>query len=127
MGESTMASHVKLSDTPRDAGIALHARGLALTESNRGILRQILTTTLGRFAHRIRDIHVWLDDVNGPRGGMHIRCRIDVQFRPRGRNWVSALAIDEYSAVAKAAVRALELVDRRIKKARTRRRQLVRQ
>lgn len=122
-----MASYVKLSDMPRGVRLTLHARGLTLTESIEVVLRQNLTTILGRFAHRIRNIHVLLDDVNGPRGGVHIRCRIGLRFRPRGRISVSALAVDEYSAVAKAATRARELVDRRFKKARTRRRQLVRQ
>jgi hypothetical protein len=69
---------------------------------------------------------VWLKDVNGPRGGIVTHCRIDVELLPRGPISVSGLAAEEYAALAKAAVRACESVDRRIKKARARRRQLVR-
>jgi hypothetical protein len=72
----------------------------------------------------VRKIDVWLEDVNGPRGGLDIRCRIDIEFRPRGIISVTALAIDEFAAAAKAAARAREIVDRRIKKLRTQRRQL---
>ena len=74
----------------------------------------------------MRTIRVWLEDVNGPRGGVDIRCRIEVHFRPRGSINVSALAIDEYAATAGAAARARELVDRRVKRVRSRRRELLR-
>jgi hypothetical protein len=71
-------------------------------------------------------IRVSLEDVNGPQGGVDIRCRIEAYFRPRGSITVSALAIDEYSATAEAATRARELVDRRVKRIRSRRRAQIR-
>jgi hypothetical protein len=124
--ELYMATHRLLSDTSRGTHYSLRARGVLLTKKHRLAVRRILTSTLGRFERRVRKLHVWIEDVNGPRGGVDIRCRIDIEFRPRGTISVSALAIDEFSAAAKAAARARELVDRRIKKVRTQRRQLVR-
>jgi hypothetical protein len=97
-----------------------------LSKSHRGAISGILASALGRFERRVRTIHVWLEDVNGPRGGIDIRCRIDIDLRPRGTFSVAALAADELTATAEAAVRARELVDRRIKKLRAQRRQLVR-
>ncbi len=86
----------------------------------------MLASALGRFARRVRTVRVWLEDVNGPRGGVDTRCRIEVHFRPRGSITVSALATDEYAATAEAAARARELVDRRVKRDRSRRRELLR-
>jgi hypothetical protein len=121
-----MASYVTLFNEPREVRLSLGSRGLAVTKALRVATRRVLTSTLARFARRIRAIVVWLEDVNGPRGGIDTRCRIDIDLRPRGRISVFASGTDEYAAIAKAAVRARELVDRRVKKARARRRQLVR-
>jgi hypothetical protein len=105
---------------------SLQARGLRLTRKHRQEVRRILTSALGRFEHRMRTVRVWLEDVNGPRGGVGNHCRIDIEFRPRGVISVSASASDELAAAAKAANRAREVVDRRVKKLRSRRRQAVR-
>jgi hypothetical protein len=74
----------------------------------------------------VGSVHLSLEDVNGPRGGVDTRCRIGVRFRPRGSITVSTLAVNEYVATAEAATRARELVDRRLKKLRSRRRELLR-
>ena len=121
-----MALYLKLSDTARDIRLSVRSRGLSLTTPFRRQLVRILTSALGRFARRIRAIHLWLEDVNGPRGGVDVRCRIDIYCQPRGRISVSALAADEYAATAQAAGRAREQVDRGIKRARSRRHRLAR-
>ena len=121
-----MPSHRLPSDTSRDIHFTVHARGIELKNSHRRTIRRILASALGRFTRRVRTIRVWLEDVNGPRGGVDIRCRIDVYFRPRGSITVSALATDEFAATAGAAARARELVDRRVKRVRSRRRELLR-
>jgi hypothetical protein len=121
-----MRLDVNLFSTPHEVRFSLQARGLLVTKSLRSAAQRILTRTLARFGRRIRAIHVWLEDVNGPRDGVDIRCRIDVELRPHGRISVSSLATDEYAATAKAAVRVRELVDRRVKKTRARHRRLVR-
>jgi hypothetical protein len=86
-------------------------------------LAETVTGALARFTCRIQAIHVWLEDVNGPHGGLDVRCRVEVKFKSRGRICVSALAADEYAATAKATIRAREQVDRQVKRARSRRRQ----
>jgi hypothetical protein len=121
-----MATYRPLSDASREIHFTVQARGIELKTTHRSAIRRILASALGRFSRRVRNIRVLLEDVNGPRGGMDIRCRIDVHFRPRGRITVAAQAIDEYVATARAASRARELVDRRVKRARSRRRELIR-
>ena len=121
-----MATHRLPSNTTHEIDFTVHARGIELKNSHRRTIRRILASALGRFARRVRTIRVWLEDVNGPRGGVDIRCRIEVHFRPRGSITVSALATDKYAATAAAAARARELVDRRVKRVRSRRRELLR-
>ena len=105
---------------------SVQTRGLGATKSLHSAVGRILSGTFDRFAPRIRSVQVWLEDVNGPRGGMDNRCRIDVEMRPRGRFTVSAVANNEYAATAEAAIRARETMDRQIKRARSRRRRLTR-
>ena len=121
-----MAMYLSLSDNARDVRLSVRFRRVALTKGYRAAVRRILVSTLGRLAGHIRAIQVWVEDVNGPRGGIDIRCRIGVDLRPRGRISVSAMAADEFSATAKAAVRTRELVDRRVKRTRHLRRHVVR-
>jgi putative sigma-54 modulation protein len=121
-----MAIHLPLTAKTLVSCLSVQSRGLSLTTPFRCWLAKTMTGALGRFAYRIQAIHIWLEDVNGPRGGIDVRCRIEVKFQSQGRISVSALAADEYAATAKAAIRAREQVDRRIKRARSRRRQLTR-
>lgn len=113
-------------DGARGVPVTVHARGVDLESSHHRAIRRILSSALGRFAGRTRTIHVLLEDVNGPRGGVDVRCRMEVHLRPRGSITVSALATDEYVAIAEAAARAREIVDRRVKKVRSRRRAVLR-
>jgi hypothetical protein len=124
--ETLMATSRPVSHVSLEIPFTVHVRGLELKNSHRRAIRRILGSALGRFSRRVRRLRVSLEDVNGPRGGMDIRCRIEVHLRPRGTIVVSDLAIDEYTATARAASRARELVDRRAKRIRSRRREPVR-
>lgn len=41
----------------------------------------ILTTALARFAHRLKRVSVYVEDVNGPRGGVDKQCRCVLHLR----------------------------------------------
>ena len=107
---------------PHRTRLSLMTKGVTHSKALRRHVDRSLNTSLGRFNRRTRDVAVWLEDVNGPRGGIDMRCRIDVRLNPRGRVSVNAQASNEYAAVVKATNRARILLDRRYKKARTRRR-----
>jgi putative sigma-54 modulation protein len=102
--------------------LSVEARGIAVTQTLRTIVNRILFTSLDRFIHRTREIIVWLEDINGPRGGVDTRCRLNVCLQPSGRLTASARVANEFAAVAKAANRARLLLDRKWKRATTRRR-----
>jgi putative sigma-54 modulation protein len=96
------------------------------TQEFQSVAPRTIASALGRFRERIRSISVWIEDVNGPRGGIDVWCRIEVQFVRRGRVSVSSMGRDQYTALSKAAMRARERIDRQIKKTRAARRQLLR-
>jgi hypothetical protein len=102
--------------------ISVQARGIRRTEKLQNAVYHIVNTSLARFMDRIRDVVVWLDDVNGPRGGIDVQCRIEVRLWPRSHLIATACEADEYVAVAKAVNRAKILLDRKYKRARSRRR-----
>lgn len=74
--------------------------------------------TLRRYAKRIRDVRVWLDDVNGPRGGIDSLCRIQVRLAGPGTSTVESRAGTVHAAVAMAIDRAKKTIDRKLKRRR---------
>jgi hypothetical protein len=62
--------------------------------------------TLGRFGDRIRRVGVWIQDENGPRGGVDQRCWVEVELRPKGRVHARAFGVDPLMAVTGASRRA---------------------
>jgi ribosome-associated translation inhibitor RaiA len=74
-------------------------------------------------AARVSGVMVRLRDVNGPRGGVDMGCRIAVWLRGRGTVVVDAVERDLYAAVDSAAAKLRESVRRRLKPSRTHRRE----
>jgi putative sigma-54 modulation protein len=119
-----MRSYLNFPNTDRSPRLSVQTRGLFVERAFREVVPQILAAVLSQSARRIRGIKVWLEDVNGPRGGVDIRCRIELSLSPRGRVTATSLAHDEYVAIANAASRAEALINSRIKRARTLRRRV---
>jgi hypothetical protein len=65
-----------------------------------------LRFALGRFDGRIGRVMVRISDVNGPRGGVDKRCRIEVSLIPRGVVRVEGLDRDPFALAAIVAKRA---------------------
>jgi hypothetical protein len=100
----------------------LQSRGLMPDSDLPQAARGILGASLGKFARRIRMVHVWLEDINGPRGGIDTQCRIDIQIRPHGKILASAIGTNDRTALTKAGARAERLLDRRTKRSRDQKR-----
>jgi len=77
-------------------------------------VRTRLFFALERFAARLTDVHVRFDDVNGPRGGQDMRCRIEIRLRGAGKLQVEARADDALAAVDQASSRAKRAVARAV-------------
>jgi hypothetical protein len=105
------------------APLSVKTRGVALTDDLLRLVRGSVCAAVGRFAGRIAEVFVWIEDTNGPRGGMDTRCRMDLRFTRRGRLTVSAVATNEFAAVGRAANRARVRLVRAFQKGRNGRRQ----
>jgi len=75
---------------------------------------------LRRYARRISEVRVWLDDANGPRGGIDRSCRIQVELLSAGTWTVESRAGTVYAALAGAIERVKMTIDRALKRRRRR-------
>ena len=78
-----------------------------------------LATIFGRFRERIGAVGVYLDDVNGPRGGIDKRCRVELTCFPRDRITATASATLAERAVNAALRRARTLLLRKLRRERS--------
>jgi hypothetical protein len=102
--------------------IQLRSQGIEVSEGLRAHAERCVGFALRRFGSRIDRVSVWLEDVNGPDGGVDKRCGIAVRLRPTGGAFVAKSAPDAYVAVGRAAGRAGSAVARRIARQQERRR-----
>lgn len=65
-----------------------------------------LRFALDRFVPRIADVHLRLEDLNGPRGGVDKQCRLDVLGLPSWRIQVQGEGKTFNDAIDAAAARA---------------------
>jgi ribosome-associated translation inhibitor RaiA len=100
----------------------IRRRGVKVTKELRNYLKDRLQFALSRFGRHIDLIRVYLQDLNGPRGGMDKKCRIVVALPPRGRVVVSGADTGLHSAITETANRAGFAVRRHVKRRRTHRR-----
>lgn len=112
-------------DTPTlepPMNISMHAQGLPLTNRLRDFVHVRLKLALGPLADRIRTVHVGLSDVNGPKGGEDVRCKIQATLSPYGRVLIQEQSPNPFTAVAQASRRAGHSLARRLDRLRTHRR-----
>ena len=60
--------------------VEIHAHQLVLSDSAKDRIRDRVSRGLARFDERVRAVHAWLSDENGPKGGVDAACRIQVQL-----------------------------------------------
>lgn len=77
-----------------------------------------LSFALGRFGRHIQAVKVQLSDLNGPRGGVDQRCRVEVSLASGGRLIVEDTQSYLYAAVSRAAERVGRVVARQLAKQR---------
>ena len=76
-----------------------------VSEGLHDFMTRRLHFALGRFAPEVERVTARVGDVNGPRGGMDKRCRMEVKLRGLGSVLSEACADDFEAAVAFAAER----------------------
>jgi hypothetical protein len=103
--------------------VQITTRHMALSKADRELVLSRIRFIWARLAHRVRSAVVSFDDLNGPRGGLDVQCRIKLVLRPGDEVNVSATAAFPGAAAGQAAERALRCVRARIRRRWARRRQ----
>ena len=85
--------------------IDVRGKGLSVTAGLRSFVERRVRLALGSRSERIDRVQVWLEDVNGPKGGDDKRCRVRVQGREVGERVVEARGADLGTTVFEAAER----------------------
>ncbi len=98
--------------------IVIQANGFVLTEALKTYTEQRLRATLGWAGERMRKLAVSLSDINGPRGGIDKRCKIQVQLGGGQEIVIEDTEADLYVAIDRAADRADRAVVRRVERMR---------
>ncbi len=97
------------------------ARNVTVGPFEMELIERCVEFALGRFASQVKKVEVCLDDLNGPRGGIDQRCRIDVWISPCIRKTVMGKGISVEAAVRQASSRITCIVRKDLARRRTRR------
>lgn len=79
--------------------LELRARHLPADPRLHELCDRHLLYALGRFEDQVRRVQLWMEDVNGPRGGRDLRCCLRVCLRRGG-----ALTVESVDARPEVAV-----------------------
>ena len=94
--------------------IEVSGNGITVTQGLRAYAARRLRFALGRFSSQVIRVHVRVADVNGPRGGIDVRCRIQVWGAGINELVVTVLAVDYPTAINAAADRIGGMVARQL-------------
>lgn len=97
----------------------IHANGFLLTDALRTFTEQRIATALGWASQHMRKLAVSLSDINGPRGGIDKRCRIQVQLGAGREVIIEDTENDLYAAINRATERADRAIVRQIQRKRS--------
>ena len=97
--------------------IRFRSRGLPKTSGLRELAETRLAFALSRFAPRVREVTIRLEDENGPKGGVDKSCRVSVDLGRLGMVFVEDVDSNLEPAVCRAAERAGQSVARAVERA----------
>jgi putative sigma-54 modulation protein len=98
--------------------LTIQANGFSLTAALRAHTEQRVAAALGWAKQHMRQLVVCLSDINGPRGGIDKRCRIQVQLGTGREVIIEDTEADLYLAISRATERADRAIARQIQRTR---------
>lgn len=99
--------------------MTIQTNGFQMTTALRAYTEQRLATALGWARHHMRKMAVSLSDINGPRGGVDKRCRIQVQLGGGREVIIDDVDANLYTAIDRAVDRADRAVVRKVERTRS--------
>lgn len=100
--------------------LRIQARNAEISRTFEKWIERRIWFALAKFGDRIRRISALLEDMNGPRGGVDQRCKIEVVLAPSARIAAEATDANAVAAVSRAADR----ITRRVRDALERQRSM---
>ena len=94
--------------------IEMRTRGVTATKELKAHVQRRMRFALHRFGERVRRLHVLLEDINGPKGGIDIHCKLRVELAGGGDMVIHENHQDPFSAVSRASERISHAVGRRV-------------
>lgn len=101
--------------------IQVFARNVTLAPGWMDFIERRLAFAIGRFASRIQEVVVRIQDLNGPRGGIDQQCHIDARILPCAWKSASGTGADLGTAITKAVDRIARCIRTDLDRRRTRR------
>jgi len=121
MAGRTVRPGVVGGEPPDGFQLQVRAHGFALTDGLRAYARGHVAAKLAKHARAIQAVTIRFDDVNGTKGGVDKRCRIEVMLPRRRPVVVEEADPDLRAAMDRAADRSERTVIRQIRRRRERR------
>lgn len=96
----------------------IQTNGFTLTEDIRSYTTQRLQFALDRNDQQITHVSVHLADINGPRGGVDKRCKINLTLVGQNNIVIEDTEADLYVAIDRASERCARTLTRRLERSR---------
>jgi ribosomal subunit interface protein len=94
----------------------IRARDISIGHALRNHIERRLRFALDRFAGRIRQVHVTLGDLNGPRGGIDKCCKLAISLDRPSTIVLESHASNVYAAIDRVADKAATCIGRRLER-----------
>ncbi len=98
--------------------LKVHGANIRVTDSITSHVADRFTAALDNHQRQVNDVTVRLEDVNGPKGGVDMRCQATIHLRRGDPIIVEDVEDDLYAAISLTADRAKHLVTRQLEKRR---------
>ncbi|HOA75031.1 MAG TPA: ribosome-associated translation inhibitor RaiA [Phycisphaerae bacterium] len=99
----------------------VHGANIEVTDAITSHVETRFRAALDKHERQVEDVMIRLEDVNGPKGGVDMRCQATIHLRPGDTVVVEDVEDDLYAAISLAADRAKHVVTRRLDRVRNRR------
>ncbi|MBI5542449.1 MAG: HPF/RaiA family ribosome-associated protein [Deltaproteobacteria bacterium] len=98
--------------------IEVRGKGVEITSGLRTFVERRARLALGSRSEKIDRLQVWIEDVNGPKGGTDKVCRVKVTGREVGEHLLESASAEIGASVFDAVDRAARLASRSLERAR---------